>query len=167
VRACLRIISGWPTSHPRSSHPGFCPALLQLCVLGFGFPFVVIRIGTGTDTSFSRAASLNSSITTVHPSSCSARCSRNCFGERTTGRPSHRLIEVGLKVCGGAAEITSTTLELRMDAKASRWNGSSRLTPLRRTYPIEGHLLAWKANSGARFLHPIAPKFSGRITLSD
>jgi hypothetical protein len=36
-------------------------------------PFVVIRIGSGTDGFGSRAASLNSSITPVQPSSSSAR----------------------------------------------------------------------------------------------
>ena len=55
-------------------------------------PFVVIRIGSGTDCSFSRAASLNSSITPVQPSSSSARCS--CLFWRTNDRtplqPTHR-----------------------------------------------------------------------------
>jgi hypothetical protein len=64
-------------------------------------PFVVIRIGSGTDGFGSRAASLNSSITPVQPSSSSARCSRSCSGERTTGRHSSQLIALGLKDCGG------------------------------------------------------------------
>src|SRR5664279_3305964 len=82
-------------------------------------PFVVIRIGSVTDGFVSRAASLNSSSTPVQLRSSSERCSRNCSGKRTTGRPSNRLIAVGLKDCGRTGEIISTALELRMDAKSS------------------------------------------------
>ena len=93
-------------------------------------PFVVIRIGFGTDWSLDRVASSNSTITPVQPSSSSARCSRSCFGERTTGRPSNRLIVVGLKG-GGTAETTSGALEPRRHASgcgrtsSTNWPGKS------------------------------------------
>jgi hypothetical protein len=89
-------------------------------------PFVVIRIGTGTDWSFSRASSSNSSISPVQPSSSSARCSRSCSGERTTGRPSNRLIAVGLKGSGGA--YSSATPQI---TSCPLMSGSCRLNSLR------------------------------------
>lgn len=104
-------------------------------------PFVVIRIGSGTDCSFSRAASLNSSITPVQPSSSSARCSRSCSGEQRTGRPSNRLIAVGLKDCGGrgTAEISSTAIELRRS-----WKSSDSLA-VHRACKVEPRIGAWNS----------------------
>ncbi len=55
-------------------------------------PLVVIRIGSVTNGFVSRASSLNSSSRPIQPSSSSARCSRSCSEDRTTGRPSGRLI---------------------------------------------------------------------------
>src|SRR5260370_15856871 len=104
----MQLISGRPSKTAALQRPK--PATIV--------PFVVIRIGSVTNGFVSRTASLNSFIPPVQPSSSSAPCSRSCSGERTTGRPSNRLIVVGLKDGGRTAEIASTVLELRIDAKS-------------------------------------------------
>ena len=88
---------------------------------------VVIRIGSGMDWFFSRAAPLRSSIAPVQPSSSSAGCNRSCSGERTTGRPSSRLIAVGLKGWAGTAETTSTVPSSRESTRSPAPRSSQAL----------------------------------------
>jgi hypothetical protein len=94
--------------------------------------FVVIRIGSGTDWSFTRAAVLISSIRPIHPPPFSAGCSCNCSGKRITGRPSSRLAVVGLRG-GGVADTVSGVLTSRaLEWRRRAISGCGRLSSTRR-----------------------------------
>jgi hypothetical protein len=106
-----------------------CDALLPARIV----PFVVIRIGAGTDWSFGRTASLSSPIVQTQPSSSDVGCSRSCFGERTTGRHSNRLIAVGSKDCGGLRR--QPPRYSNRDGRGNRPIDQPYIDPVRRVRP--------------------------------